>query len=355
MKLRLAGLGDAEYADTDSARECRILLRALARDPELVVMWFALGSTVPPHLWHGVRVFPIPAECAATSEFLETLISQQRPHVVLSNLRRSSFPAAFEHLAHNGVPWLHRFDPDDQEADGSPPPAVVLVADEQRMRQFSNARHVPYLRGLQPGIHNGGDATAVLESLRRAIAENTSSRGLGSRSFPTHLVMRQHLFCNTSLAQVMFELTNSLIELGVPTVPQDEHARFAKEYIQREEELFQRGARQKYERIRRYVDKEFDPENAVTVHFTLLAEGLRYSQQALFPSLAGQEVLYVTGNHTVQPEGFKQLMRSIDRILAPSRHVLQPYLEAGLSPRHGTVIPHGIDPWVYAPEVSPFA
>ena len=57
--------------------------------------------------------------------------------------------------------------------------------------------------------------------------------------------MRQQLFCNNGTAHVMFELTNALIELGVPTVPQDEVASLARDYVQREEGLFRRGAPEK--------------------------------------------------------------------------------------------------------------
>ena len=38
-------------------------------------------------------------------------------------------------------------------------------------------------------------------------------------------------------------------------------------------------------------------------------------------------------------------------ILTPSEHLLQPYLQAGLNRRNGVVVPHGIDPLIYSPEI----
>ena len=62
MKLRLAWLADSEEADSYSARETRVLLRAIARRRDVVPLWFAVGASRPPHFWNGIRVFPIPPE-----------------------------------------------------------------------------------------------------------------------------------------------------------------------------------------------------------------------------------------------------------------------------------------------------
>ncbi len=377
MKRRVAWLGDAEHADTYSARECRILLPALARDRGLVVMWFALGSTEAPHLREGVRVFPIPGECLATAEFLGTLISQQRPDLLVSNLPFASFPAGFHYLGQSGLPWLRRVSPEEDKQSttagssrGLPRPRgssdrgaagdaelrnrrLTLLGHERGTSEVANARCVPYVKGLGAEAGGGADATAVLGELRRAILDLSLPGGTDGPSVPTHLVMRQQLFCNTSWAQVMFELTNALIELGVPTVPQDDHLFLAKGYIHREEELLRTGSPAKYERIRRCLGTRFDPEGAITIHFSLFRSGVPYTRHSLFPSLAGREVLYSTGNHTVEPTQVRRLMQAFHSILAPSRHVLRPYLEAGLSPRHGAVVPHGIDPAVYSPQAAP--
>jgi hypothetical protein len=43
-----------------------------------------------------------------------------------------------------------------------------------------------------------------------------------------------------------------------------------------------------------------------------------------------------------------------EKIVAPSEHVLRPYLEAGLNRFMGAVVPHGIDPAVFNPRSQPF-
>ena len=127
MKLRIAWLADAEDRDSYSAAETRVLLRALARNGGVVPLWFAVDSTEPPHFWNGIRVFPIPSACRGSDDFLKTLINQQRPHVVLSNIARGQFAAAFDYLADSGVPWIIRMNPDESFADNSPKAAVTLI------------------------------------------------------------------------------------------------------------------------------------------------------------------------------------------------------------------------------------
>ena len=85
MKLRLAWLADSENSDSYSAREARILMRALAEGPDIVPLWFAVGSEERPHFWHGVRVFPVPEASLGSSDFLRTLIAQQQPDVILTS------------------------------------------------------------------------------------------------------------------------------------------------------------------------------------------------------------------------------------------------------------------------------
>jgi glycosyltransferase involved in cell wall biosynthesis len=165
--------------------------------------------------------------------------------------------------------------------------------------------------------------------------------------------MRQQLFCNTSWAQVMFELTYALIKLGVPTIPQDEQSLLQKEFISREEELIKEGATEKYNAIRACLAREYEPDNAVTVHFTLNRTGSPYTRNAIFPNLSGHEALYITGNHTVTPDVVRRLAADFEKLLAPSNHVMTPYFQGGLSPYMGAVIPHGIDPLVYNPRASP--
>jgi glycosyltransferase involved in cell wall biosynthesis len=152
----------------------------------------------------------------------------------------------------------------------------------------------------------------------------------------------------------MFELTNALIELGVPTVPQDEHALLAKEFIHREKDLFRAGAPEKCERIMKSMQRDYDPENAITVHFPMLKFGATYTRFGTFPSLGRREVLYTTGNHAVMADGVRQMANRFEMILAPSRHTLRPYLEAGLSRGRGAVIPHGVDPSIFGPDSTPF-
>jgi glycosyltransferase involved in cell wall biosynthesis len=349
MKLRLAWVADAEDADTYSAKEARVLLRALARRRDIVPLWFAAGSAEPPHFWNGIRVFPIPPESLERADFLKTLIAQQRPHVILSSIAQGRFNAGLEYLAQNGVAWFHRPQPGEARrgsasgkaaADtGGPAPGGLDLP--------------PFLAGLDPGIRDGEEPTAVLRQIERLVAERVSASVLTAAPGATHLVMRQQLFCNSSLAQVMFELTNALIELGVAAVAQDEHPQFAKPYIHREEESLRAAAPEKCERVARSLSREYDPENAITVHFSMFKWGATCARFGTFPSLGPREVFYTTGNHTATAEGVRQLAACFEKILAPSHHVLRPYLEAGLDRTRGAVIPHGIDPLIFSPGSPP--
>ncbi len=404
MKLRLAWLGDAELGDSYSARECRVLLRALARAPDIEPIWLATGAVAPPHFSNQVRVFSIPPEGMGDADFLETLLSQVRPHLVVSNLPHASFPAGLDYLSRQKMAWMHRFSPEELEYGWLPSSTAILASGKDQTVRFPNHSQVPYLRGLSPTIADGADATEVLRELRMALWRGplavlqpmdcpasslgppsslpawvrcaSAGRDAGgpsaaqaadppekAKTFKPHgnngsdstcLVLRQQLFCNTSWAQVMFELTNALIEMGVPVIPQDEQALFGKGYIQREEDLFRTGAPEKYERIRRQMQREYDPEKAITIYFTLFKGGVRQTRFSVFPNLEGRQVLYTTGNHTVQADWLRQAMNFFEKILAPSGHVLRPYLEAGLSRLQGAVIPHGVDPAIYSSAAPPF-
>ena len=224
---------------------------------------------------------------------------------------------------------------------------------------------MPYLRGLDSADSDGADPSAVLGAVQDAIETVLPARSSGTPGAPSPapgranaadqpwLVMRQQLFCNASLAHVMFELTNALLELGVPTVPQDEHSILSKDFVHREEDLFQAGAPEKYARIAGCLGRDYDPEKAVTVHFSMLKSGARCSAFGVFSSLTPREVLYTTGNHTIGQGRLRLLTDRFERILAPSWHVLRPYLEAGLSANRGSVIPHGIDPGAFNPQAPP--
>jgi glycosyltransferase involved in cell wall biosynthesis len=343
MKLRLAWIADPEDADTYSAKETRVLLRALARRDDIIALWFALGSTEPPHFWNGVRVFPIPEGCLGSADFLKTLIAQQRPHVVFWNLPRRKFAVGLGHLASNGVTCIHRPGPDESEAAATPQGDGAGVGTQASL---------PLLSGLDPGTRGGEEPSRLLDGLLRLVAEVACPR-VPTGSAPSHLVMRQQLFCNSSLAHVMFELTNALIELGVPAVPQDEHASLAMAYIHREEDLFRAGAPEKYDRVLKCLSRQYDPEASITVHFSMLQHGGAFSRFGVFNRLTPREVLYTTGNHLARPDGVRRLQDLFEKVLAPSRHVLRPYLEAGLDPRQGAVIPHGVDPEVFRHEAAP--
>lgn len=384
MKLRLAWLADAEDADSYSARETRVLLRAMARSGLVIPLWFALRSLRPPHLWNDIRVFPVPAECMETAGFLRTLLNQQRPHVILSNLPRAAFPAAFEYLEGSAVAWLQRANPADSQEEaggnamGTPAPCrhLFLSGRNGTGPAAPNTRFLPHLRGLDKAVSDGDEPTAVLRRLEEIINEAAAMEnvhGLYAQSpaanlteqrngasllrtteqqAPVHVVMRQQLFCNASLAYVMFELTNALIELGVPTIPQDEHACLSKGFIHREEDLFRAGAPEKYERIAGRFRHGYDPEHSVTVHFSMLKHASAFTRFGVFHSLGPREVLYTTGNHIVTAGGVRNLASTFEKVLAPSWHVLQSYLDAGLDSTRGVVVPHGIDPLIYSPTAS---
>jgi glycosyltransferase involved in cell wall biosynthesis len=85
----------------------------------------------------------------------------------------------------------------------------------------------------------------------------------------------------------------------------------------------------------------------------MFRHGMKYGQFGVFPSLGPREVLYTTGNHTVAPETVRRLGEAFEMVLAPSWHVLRPYLDAGLPRKRGAVIPHGIDPDVFCQEQPP--
>lgn len=356
MKLRLAWIGDFEHQDSYSAAEARILLRAFARGTEVLPIWFAVGSQEPPHLWDGVRVFPVPVDTLESAAFLRTLIAQQRPDVILSNVAFARFPAAFECLRERSVRWIHRTHPEDIHCGRGTSADMELVGEADLLGDgAANRRLLPYIEELHPTVCAGASSTEVLEGLREALLlQDRPNARMGNRVHPCHLVMRQQLFCNTSLAQVMFELTNALLELGVPAVPQDEHQVFStSSYIHREEEVYRAGAPDKYARVSEHLTDVYDPETAVTVHFSLIKtpHGLAYC--GTFPCLCGREVLYTTGNHTVRPQDVRLISDRFELLLAPSSHVLRPYLEAGLARRCGAIVPHGVDPKIFCPESQP--
>jgi glycosyltransferase involved in cell wall biosynthesis len=323
-------------------------------------------------VWNGVRVFPVPSECLGSADFLRVLMEQQRPHVVLSNLPRSAIAEGLACLSRSNTPWIDRVNPVD--APGAPASAeaptpaagrhVTLIGKWDGLEGRTDVACVPYLRGLDPGCDDGEDPTLVLNAMMKAVVETAEAKpsggaaGLpvntGGGSHCTHIVMRQELFSNSSVANVMFELTNALIELGVPTIPQDEHRVLAREVFHREENLLRAGAPAKYERIVRQTQRSYDPENAVTVHFCMLRERAGYSEFGTFRSLASREVLYDTGNKLITPTGVRQVTDAFHMMLAPSKHVLGPYLNAGLSPSRGAVIPHGVDPQVFSPGAAAF-
>ncbi len=354
MKLRVAWLADAETEDSYSARETRVVLRALSRRPDIIPLWFAVGCRQPPHLWNGIRVFPVPAESHATAEFLDTLLEQQRPGLLVSNISRAKIPAASGYLSRAKIIWLHRLNPEDEDPSGpggqtsvTLAPSASAACDGQRVVQ------VPYIRELLSGTRVGADVSAVVDRLLSAIERAAAESRAPAADGQTWLVMRQQLFCNVSLSQVMFELTNALIKLGVPTIPQDEHMLLARGFVRREESMLRETCPEKFQRLSNCRDLTYDPERAITVHFTMTRPGSPYTRCGIFPSLAGREVLYTTGNHTVTPEGVRSIMEHFEMILAPSRHVLQPYLDAGVSSVRAAVVPHGIDTQIFSPWAEP--
>jgi hypothetical protein len=171
MKLRLAWLADAEDADSYSARETRVLLPAIARRPGVVPLWFALNSAEPPHFWNGIRVFPLPSESLKTTDFLRTLIEQQRPDIMFSNLSRSAFPAAFSGLPANCVKRIYRLDPIDAQKRTLPNSALVVIGTEKPGAISDQVVCIPYLKGLDSALPNGDEPTIVLHQLWQVILD----------------------------------------------------------------------------------------------------------------------------------------------------------------------------------------
>src|SRR5205085_9380533 len=111
--------------------------------------------------------------------------------------------------------------PEDLDSSRTPAASTLLFGKEELCARFNESKHVPYIQGLHPKARDGAGPTAVLQRLRDAIANGAEGWSDRTAAGQTHLVMRQQLFSNSSLSQVMFELTNALIELGFPTIPQD--------------------------------------------------------------------------------------------------------------------------------------
>ncbi len=353
MKLRVAWIGDSEDAASYSAKEARVLLRALARRDDLVALWFAVGSVEPPHFWNGIRVFPIPPDTLDSADFLKTLIAQQRPDVALWSIPSDRFRPGLEHLTRSGIPLISRPEPTEAQDGRSQSSGPARAAAGPSAPPPGADGSWPFLAGLEPDAQCGEEPTAALGHLQRLIEEKVPAPALTLAPCPTHLVMRQQLFCNASLAQVMFELTNALIQLGVPAVAQDDHPVFSKPYVHREEDLVRTAASGKHQRLVESLGRDYDPENAITVHFSMFRGGARGARFGTFPSLGPREVLYTTGNHTVAAGPARQLAACFEKILAPSRHVLRPYLDAGLPRAQGAVVPHGVDPSAFSPESPP--
>jgi glycosyltransferase involved in cell wall biosynthesis len=352
MTPRLAWVGEGENSDSYCAAEARVFLRAPVVQQRFIPLWFAVGSREPPHRWNGVRVFPAPGDPGELPGFLGTLLAQQRPDVIVSSLPSVLLAPSHDVLSRCGAAWLHR-NPPDEPARSPHPGCTPLVGSQALSTTVVGSRCVPYVWGLELG---SGCASAtlvtdlLLQSIDRAATGLRSRTGLSPQK---HIVLRQHAFCNVSLSHVMFELTNALLELRYPAVPQPEHALLQRQYICSEEALYASGASLKYQRALAATGREYDPETAVTVHFVLSEPGSCYTRHGVFPSLCGREALYTTGNHTVAPRVVADLAQNFDALLAPSRHVLRPYLDAGWSARSAAVIPHGVDPAVYSPIVEP--
>jgi hypothetical protein len=133
------------------------------------VLWFAVGASRPAHIWNGVRVFPIPVEGTGSAEFLQTLLDQQRPNVIVSNVPWSSFPAGLWHLERQSVPWIHRVSPADACSAAFPKASLILCPNNGNGQPAPGVVAVPYVRGLDSALGEGADASAVLADLREAV------------------------------------------------------------------------------------------------------------------------------------------------------------------------------------------
>jgi glycosyltransferase involved in cell wall biosynthesis len=288
----------------------------------------------------------------ASPDFIRSLIAQQQPQVLLSNLPYAALCKVGDHLSSNDAKWIHRVSPEETDVDIAAQ-AQVLLLGRKELCDGAQRRYAPYIDGLDPRLQGTADATEALQRIEDAVLTAAAA----DSSFPSveqrHFVMRQQLFGNSSLSQVMFELSNALIELGVPTIPQDEVPIFAGGFVHREEQLFRSSSAAKFNRIQRYVARPHNPELSITLHFALIRAAAQFAHSGAFPSLAGEEVLYATGRYAVTRQMVELLTERFTKVLAPSRYVLDRYFQAGLSGRMGAVVPHGIDPEVYSPSAAP--
>ena len=350
MRLRLAWLSDGIWEDCYGAREARLLLRAIARTPGVVPLWFAVGYSGAPIVWHGVRVFPMGGN-GTSGEFttrLRTLVSQQQPDILVSSLRQPALLSAIAILGSNCLS-MRRVLPGGSTALQPNFPGGILVGDESVCSSSTSSWFVPYIKGIHPGTRGGADVTNTLDMLRGVLLSVRAKMPVKRVSRDTHVIMRHHVFCSSSVGQAMFQLTNALLELGVSAIPQDEFLFLRRDFFKCEEDLYRVGAPLKYERFNKVLNSPFDPEHSIIVHFSLL-RGSTESECGVFRSLNGREVIYVTGNHTVSGDTVSELARRFEILLAPSEHVLRPYTGAGWNRFRSGVVPHGIDPSVFYPK-----
>ena len=285
--------------------------------------------------------------------FLQMLIAQQQPHVILSNISSSSLAGIVAGLDREEVRWIHRIAPEDIRSAPSLPACEMLAGEDTFCAHYKQARLLPYINGLNPAIDNGADPTSVLQDLKKIILNGDASQPSSGLASQTHLIIRQQLFSNSSLGQITFELTNALLEIGAPVVAQEEHAISRGNGSYRDEDWFRLNAPGKHERVRCNVRKKYDPENAITLHFESLHANGPCSHFGTFPSLGGREILYITENHNVNRDELWRLTDNFGLILAPSAHVLRAYFEAGLNRRSGSVVPFGVDPLVCSSKIAP--
>lgn len=348
--VRVAWLADSPYHDSATAREARVILRELSTDVEIEPLWIARGMTAPPHIWHGVRIYPLPYNLENQLDYFVTLFEQIQPQLTVSSFSVDLVPCLLDQRLINKIYFLQ----DTQSECGNCANHKIEV-ETQKIESKSNELKIISIPRLFN--HSNGGAIHYDPSIVMQLVINQIRNlllDIETIKVPkTQFVIRQHLFCNTSFSHTTFELTNALLEMGIPTVAQDEWFGFSKEYIKREEEFYRIGSPKKYERIRNSQLVRYDPDCAVTIHHTLFMPDTGFMKNGVFRVLSGREAVYATGNHNVRKEDAKYLSDRFEAILAPSRHVIAPYYEAGLSRRQGFIIPHGIDPDEFSSSITP--
>lgn len=313
--IRLAWIDDPPRRDSSAADEASDVLQVLAEYDGVLPLWIAVNLDTLPQFYKGVRIYPL-------------LRSHWQDHSYLTMF--------LEHL----------------DVD-----VVVLMTRERDVRErVKNVIGPKIVTGLSyedSDLDGKLKIVKKLEIITRNIVKLNSENSV-SADEGQYLVMRHFLYCNSSLSQTFFELTNALIELGVPAIPQDTPLLLARDFVQRERDIYATGAPEKYSRVREAQKRNFSLERATIVHYHLYNAEDPATRGVCFPLLTGNEVYYATGHNEIAPEISSYLRYAFAKILVPSTYLRDSFLRSGVEADKIDVIPHGCDEHIFNMDARKF-